>query len=143
MGVYVIDGYLIGTVIEDNESIKELYKNEDKHQDIIEKIENVIKLQADNIKLLADEARGLFGPCNSYNSSTPIYLGIFLVWSRRKAMELDEKWKPLYIQHPKSAEIIKKKSYSEITMRLFGSLVNYFPRLEKSDVKIFQARRWA
>ena len=134
MGVYVRDGLLLGLVIAKYETIKNLYEDEIKRDDVFQKIQNVIKLEN-------EDAISIFDPCDVYNES-PICLGIFEKWSERRALELDELWKPLFIEHPRSSELLNSPKYSKLSKKLYETLQNYFPNLNPADIRIYQVRFW-
>lgn len=131
MGVYVADGILLGLVLSGTKIKGKLL---DKQDEIIQYLENVVKISGDA------DAKAIFCLDNPYESKGNYYIGIFWQWSQRWGMDIDDKWQPLFLLKEKSDEMFSEVKHSKLQEKIFENLNNYIPNIKLEDIKFYEVR---
>lgn len=154
MSTYVSDGILLGLVI-DKTRIKNASSKYTSHKDALDiltggtqnnsnneysltdakqHLQNIIKLNNENAIAVCE----INDPYNSSNAK--YYIGIFWEWSNRQAMDLDDKWEPLYSELKNSDQAMKESKnelYRQRVIEIAEKIVN---DVEEDEIKLYEVR---
>ncbi len=147
MSVSVSDGILLGAVVPTSRVIKSSNKyvthvemlnilsggekpaQNFTEEDAIVHLNNIIKMNAEK------DAIALASENDPYNKEKTFYIGIFWEWSNRKAMKLDDKWTPLFL------EVNGKSEEKQILkQRIFEVASKVIKDLKESEIKMYEVR---
>ncbi len=147
MGIYVSDGILLGIVVPKDRLVKTSNKYVS-HGEMLNILsggpkppENFTLEDADThlsniIKMNKEEAVSICRLNDPYNSKDPnYYIGIFWEMSNRKAMKLDDKWKPLFLE---SGDVDENKTI--LKERVFDITSKVVNDLKKAEIKMYEVR---